>query len=217
MTFNDGEIKHILPSWLRERDDVQAISYAIKQQIDKLQAYKAYIYGYAWVDNAPENVLDLMALELNVRYYNESYDIDLKRELIKKAIIIAMKDGTKFAVDTVIQTIYGDGEAVDWYDYNGTPNHFRIDLDSLDGFDRLGDMMAVVNAVKRKTARLDSVNIIQSAEEPLYFGEILMEALDVYLSSVDPGDREVTFLTDEGGDILATEDFGMLFTSEVFT
>ena len=210
MRFDESEIKHILPSWLKEREDVQAISYAIKQQIDALELCKAYVYGYAFVDGAPEYVLDLMAVELNVRYYNEGFDIDLKRSLIKNAIITAMKDGTVYAVDSVISTIWGDGHTVEWMEYSGTPNHFRVELDSIDSFEHLADLMETVDVVKRKTARLDAVNMEQPAEGHLYFGKILMESATQYMDSTEPHETTLSYLTDENNNILMTENCAML-------
>lgn len=210
MTYKDGEIKHILPSWLKEREDVQAISYAIKQQIDALELSKAYVYGYAFVDGAPEYVLDLMAVELNVRYYNEGFSVGLKRDLIKNAIITAMKDGTVYAVDSVISTIWGDGHTVEWMEYSGTPNHFRIELDNIDSFDRIDDLIETVDIVKRKTARLDAINMKQPAEGHLYFGEIIVEQATQYMDGTEPHETTLSYLTDENDNILMTEDNAML-------
>ena len=217
MTYQDGEIKDIIPSWLRERADVQAISYAIKQQVIQILEYRKRVYGYAFVDGAPEYVLDLMALELNVRYYQNSLPIETKRELIKGSFLVALRDGTTYAVNSVLQTIWGNGSVSEWYDYNGTPNHFSVDVD-LDRDiepDDIATLIENIESVKRKTARLDAVNIhAPVVDGGVYFGDIIMEqATAPPIESDEPGE-DACFYTDEEDDILTDEDNGMLFLIE---
>lgn len=210
MTYQDGEIKDILPTWLRERTDVQAISYAIKQQLDQLARYQELIYGYAFVDGAPEYILDLMAIELNVRYYDENFPIETKRTLIKNSFLVAMRDGTTYAVNVVIQTIWGNGHVEEWYEYNGIPNHFRVSLNQISSTDLIDNLAEFIEGTKRKTARLDAINIDVGADQAIGFGEILMERATVYIDSDEPS-SDITFYTDELQTILSDENNGMLF------
>lgn len=180
--FKDGEIKHILPHWLSERNDVQAISYAIKQQIAALIAYSAYIYGYAFVDGAPEYIVDLMALELRVKYYFEGIDLETKRELVKNAMGITLKDGTKWAVERLLAIIYGGGEETEWYDYNGIPNHFRLDIEAIRTWD-FEIILNILDTVKRKTARLDGINLHIRSENHVNFGGITADYKQIRMRS----------------------------------
>lgn len=214
INYADGEIKDILPHWLKERADVQAISYAIKQQTDLLQQYSALTYGYAFVDGAPEDILDLMAAELNIWYYDRTYDIEVKRSLIKNAFQVALKNGTTWAVERVLESIYGSiGTIKEWYDYDGTPNHFRIDLDAtgVTQLDKISTLVALMDKVKRKTARLDSVNINNEIDHPLYVGSVIMEEVPEYLDCPDAADQDIVFFADENGNILTNENDSMFF------
>ena len=222
INYSDGEIKDILPHWLKERKDVQAISYAIKQQIDLLRQYSALTYGYAFVDGAPEYILDLMAVELNVWYYDRSYDIDVKRNLIKNAFQVAIKNGTTWAVERVLDAVYGSiGAIKEWYEYNGTPNHFRIDLDALgitsDSLkaDQISTLVSLIDKVKRKTARLDSININSGLSSSLYAGHIMMEEFPV-LIGCEEYREDIMFYSDEN-DILTNEKDELYFARKEVT
>lgn len=169
--LSDGELKDNLPIEFTRQPQMLGISYALKMAYQMFLTYQVQIYAYAFVDQAPEYVLDLLATELRVKYYSADLDIDTKREIIKNAMTIALKDGTKFAVDRLVQIIYGGGEEVEWYDYNGIPNHFRLEIEALKTFD-FEIILAILDYVKRKTARLDGITLISRHRSELYFGGV---------------------------------------------
>lgn len=184
INFRDGEIINIIPTWLRERNDVQAISYALKQQIEALLDYTAYVYGYAFVDGAPEYVVDLMAVELRVKYYSTDIDLATKRDLVKNAMGITLKDGTKWAVERLLAIIYGGGQETEWYDYNGIPNHFRLDIEAIKTWD-FEIILDILDNVKRKTARLDSIELHVRAENNVYFGGVTADYMQMRIPCQD--------------------------------
>lgn len=209
--LRNGELKDILPLEFTRQPQVVAISYAIKQAYQTYVQVMDKILVYAFIDGAPEFALDLLAVELNVRYYNNDYSVEVKRDLIKNALIVAAKDGTNYAVETVILSIWGNGTVDEWYDYGGTPNHFRVtlhDVTSMDAIDRLAEN---IEAVKRKTARLDAINISVPANEEIGFGEILMERATVFIDSDQPS-SDIVFYADELNNALTDENNGLLFS-----
>lgn len=167
----DGELKDNLPIEFTRQPQMLGISYALKMAYQMFLTYQVQIYAYAFVDQAPEYVLDLLATELRVKYYSADLDIDTKREIIKNCMTIALKDGTKFAVERLLQIIYGGGQEVEWYDYDGIPNHFRLEIEAIKTFD-FEIILAILDYVKRKTARLDGITMISRHESDLYFGAV---------------------------------------------
>lgn len=211
INIKDGELKDILPAEFTRRPEIIALSYAIKRAYERYLPYMDRILIYADIDNAPENALDLLAVELNTRYYSNDYPLETKRKLIKTALLTATKDGTAYAVNTVLEQVWGNGKTVDWYDYGGTPNHFRIELESAEDLDLIDTITKTIESVKRKTARLDEIIVKEQMNSPLYFGSIIMEEIPVYITCPDAPGGNIEFLADENGTILADENGGMLF------
>ena len=205
-----GELADILPVQFTKDPRVLALSYALKCTYQTFLEYQDQVFVYAFIDGAPEYVLDLLAVELRVRYYDNDFDIAQKRKLIRTAIQVAMKDGTLYAVDSVIRAVFGTGHATDWYDYNGEPNHFKIDLD-VDGYYELDNLLAVVEAVKRKTARLDGVTMHSEHEQSIYHGMISIERVDIEIGCNELSGVDVLFLADENDNVLADEDERRLY------
>ena len=176
--FDDGELKDILPSNFTRQPQVVAVSYALKQEYDRYLLCLVRAYVYASIDTAEDDVLDYLATDLHVRYYRTDYSLEVKRKLIKSAIAVMSKDGTKYAVDTVIQTSFGDGESIEWFNYDGDPGHFRIRLDNGDGYD-IEELLAILKVVKRESAHLDEITLQTSVDQDIFVGMITQTGIRV--------------------------------------
>ncbi len=51
-----------------------------------------------------------------------------KREIIKKAIQLHKYKGTKYALVKVLSSLNINGEIQEWFEYEGEPYHFKIDI-----------------------------------------------------------------------------------------
>ena len=60
--LQDGEFADLLPSLLREKADVAALSYAYKMAMQKMLIFAFRTRLYADIDNQPSEILDLMAI-----------------------------------------------------------------------------------------------------------------------------------------------------------
>jgi len=239
--LEDGELKDIMPVEFTRQPQVLGISYAIKMAYELFVTYQVQIYVYAFIDGAPEFVLDLLAAELRVRYYSSDFDIETKRDIIKNAMTIALKDGTKFAVERLLQIIYGGGQEIEWYDYNGIPNHFRLEIEAIKTFD-FEIILALLDYVKRKTARLDGITMISrehsdirvghvqasyhkvktncehiefqifDADDPLYYGHIQLVQESVYIGAAPP--PVGYYFTKNGQRNIVTDDGAILYRNK---
>ena len=207
--FNEGELADTLPIVFTREPETLALSYALKQAYGALWEKYITVYAWAFVDGAPEYVLDLMAAELRVKYYSTDYAVDVKRKLIKTAMLINSKDGTKYAVDTVVQNLFGrDGQVLEWFDYNGENGHFKITLDAVNSYD-VDMLLNSIEGVKRKSQHLDGIELkIQHDQSEMYVGHLLLEMLAEQIPGIIPEEflPDSETLTDENGDQLTDED-----------
>lgn len=197
-----GELADILPVEFIRQPQAVAISYALKKAYETFLAVQTMIYVYAFVDGAPGFVLDLLAVELRVRYYDSSLELKTKRKLIKSAILVNMKDGTTFAVDTVVATIYNWGRVLEWYEYGGENNHFRVELDANNGGYDVDALLSAIMVVKRMSSKLDSIELLQKQDQDIFHGTLLTEQFPVIVESPT---YEIEYLVDENGDRLLDE------------
>lgn len=162
----------IMPANLAGQVEIQAIAYAVGRQIEKLCAYADSARTYAAIQSMPERVLDLLAVELRAPSYDETFSIKVKRTLIEESLLFYAQMGTPAAVERIIKTIFGSGYISEWWEYNGSPYHFKahtknpeITPDDVEEFRR------VLGSVKRLSAWLDEIVLdLSTPSAEVFFG-----------------------------------------------
>lgn len=203
--LRDGELADILPTEFTRQPEVMSISYALKQSYSAYLSHQDIAYVYAFVDGAPEYVLDLLAVELRVKYYDTNYSVDVKRRLIKTAMLVNSKDGTKYAVATVVSNLFGSGRVYEWFDYGGVNGHFKIVLSVGNSYD-VDQLINATETVKRKSQKLDGIELRAGAEGEIFVGHLMIEKLTEKISCAVPEEFAlVGGLIDELENILIDE------------
>lgn len=170
INFSESEITQILPENFRASPEIKAISYAIGQQITKLTQYSSMIRVYAAIDSLPENILDLLAVEFRSQYYDETFDIATKRNLLKKTLIWYERAGTPSAVRELVEIAFGTGEISEWFEYNGSPYRFRIKTSAIITEDIVQQFEKIISKVKNTRSHLESVEIERQVFQTIYAG-----------------------------------------------
>lgn len=127
--ISDGEMLDLLPDYYKPDPDWIAFSYALKMAAGKLEQYQKKSMMYAALDRQPAEILDYMATEKRVMFYDESSDPVKKRDLIQTSGAIYEKAGTLSAVQEVVNAAFGESEITEWFDLDGAdPGEFDIEV-----------------------------------------------------------------------------------------
>lgn len=185
MNLSDVDLLKLQTRYMQNDQDVRGFAAALNNQIRKLAGEVNKILIYGNINDQPEEVLDILAWQFNVAWYDANASIEVKRQAINDALIVARTLGTPAAVEKVVQIYFGDGFVEEWWEYGGQPYHFRIVTNNEDATNAQAALLIkTVNAVKRKTAVLDTV-IIQSTESMnLYHGLVLQMTDKLLLKQV---------------------------------
>lgn len=206
----------IMPENLAEQTEIQALAYAVGRQVEKLPAYADGARTYATIYAVPEKVLDLLAVELRTPYYDENFSLPTKRALIQETILFYTQMGTPAATEKIVSSIFGRGYIKEWFEYNGEPHHFRVIVENMEAVEKLlGEFLNVLRAVKRLSSWLDSVTVLQRHEHHLYTGFAVRVGRIVSLGCEIPAALDVTYMTDETGNLLADENGNRIIDEEV--
>lgn len=159
--LENSNITDIIPDNLKN-NSAKSIGYAISNQVKKIIkcAKGAIVLGD--VDGITnEKILDLLGIEMKVPFYDENFNTDTKKEVIKKSILLQEKAGTDYAIETILKDIIGGGTVIPWYKYNGQPGYFKIEAENQGATEDIqNELLKIINDVKRKSAWLESVEII---------------------------------------------------------
>lgn len=122
----------------------------------------------------PEFLLDLIAVEEHVDFYDPTLTVEQKRQLIQRSPFFHARKGTPAAVEELIQIVFGEGRVVEWFEYGGDPGYFKVVTSNRAVTQELADQfIRALESVKRKSAWLEKVEITQEESMNLYFGGVV--------------------------------------------
>lgn len=81
---------------------------------------------YANIDELPESLLDILAHDFKVDWWDPNYTLEEKRKTLKDSFAVHRRLGTAGAVRTAISAVYKDSIVKEWFDYDGEPFHFQL-------------------------------------------------------------------------------------------
>ncbi len=166
----DSNITDILPEALSGRANVAALGYAVNRAMQRLIEYCRGTSVYAVIDSVPDNVLDMLALELNTQYYSDSFDITTKRRLIKNTLIWHMTSGTPAAVEELVAAVFGKGEVKEWFEYGDDPYYFKITTNATMTPDMNEQFTAMLEKVKNTRSHIRAIEIHRIVNQTIYAG-----------------------------------------------
>ena len=153
-------LKEILPSSISSDEEVQRTAKAIEENLNMASRLIPMTAVYARIDELPESVLDALAWQLHVDVYDEDMSLAKKRKLVKNAIKDHKYKGTPWAVKSVVEVLLNYAKVEEWYEYGGSPFHFRVSGESgpIPNGDKLQRLVDAINEVKNVRSWLDGVS-----------------------------------------------------------
>ena len=126
ISLRDAKITQALPQILAKEPWAQAMAYAVNRQLIQMLTYADGTMVLANVDEMSDAVLDILARELRLPYYDMNFAISVKRDLVKGALQYWATAGTVESLTKILTNIFGDAEIEEWFEYGGEPGYFRI-------------------------------------------------------------------------------------------
>lgn len=133
-----------------------SIANVLEQRLDEIDLGQIYTR----IDQLPEDLLDILAKDFAVDWYDRSYTLEEKRKTIKGSFYVHRHRGTKAAVEKAISAIYPNPEVLEWFEYGGNPYHFKlcitVDFATLDET-KHQQVLQKISCYKNLRSHLDSV------------------------------------------------------------
>ena len=127
--LTDARLTDALPKTLAEQPWVQALAEASRKMRRRVMAYADRTRLFCDIDEASEEALDALAVELQTPLYKNDYPLTVKRQIVKNSMLYYIRSGTRGAVEELLADIYQGAEVEEWFEYGGEPNYFRAAID----------------------------------------------------------------------------------------
>ena len=109
----------ILPQNLLADKKINAAAQALDDELQKITEATRNALLLPRLDELSEEVIDLLAWQWHVDFYEPSMSIETKRQLVRESIAWHRIKGTKAAVEKMAQTVFKGGVVTEWFEYGG--------------------------------------------------------------------------------------------------
>ncbi|MGL4903564.1 MAG: phage tail protein I [Cetobacterium sp.] len=149
--FNTNLID-LLP--ISKKNDKETILYLeIAQEILKTHVIEnmKFLVSLDRIDTLEEKLVDLLAEELHVDFYDIKSSLTEKRKLVKSSILTHMIKGTPYSINTILNIFFKGARLKEWFEYDGEPGWFKIDISDATITQDIETVLQMIESTKRKS------------------------------------------------------------------
>ena len=178
-TLQNVSLHDIAPSSIKNDINVNAIIEALDPELKLITSDIQQEFILSQIDSLPEEIINYLAWQFHVDFYDLAKDLSAKRSQVKDSIQWHMKKGTAWAIIKALDMIGVDAEFINWYEDNSTPYTFKIKAVIRHDYYNYGDKEKIIEHILRaiyesKAARsllsnLDA-KLIESTQLKIYAG-----------------------------------------------
>ena len=138
---------------------MRAIADTVTQELLNISREIENVLIYSRIDELPETLIDILAYDMHVDWYDYSFPLDVKRNILKNSVKVHKRMGTKYAVEKALSALYPQSKVTEWFEYGGEPGNFRIYIDITDNYELTDKkrLIKVINTYKRLSAHLEEL------------------------------------------------------------
>lgn len=169
--MNDDEYKiaEHLPSSI-DAEPISTLANVVDAEIEKINPDLLLIYPA--IDSLNEQLIDYLAVQMHVDEYDDTADLDIKRQQVKQSFLLHRLKGTKYAVQKAVSTVYQSAKVEEWPEYSGEPYHFRVTgiTAPMNETKTINKLVRLINAYKNTRSWLDYVQFSRRYGQKFLFG-----------------------------------------------
>lgn len=165
----------ILPENLLADAQIYAAARALDDELQKVTVATRNALILPRIDELSEEVIDILAWQWSVDFYDELKGLAEKRNAVKQSIAMHRIKGTRRAVELALHMVYTSGEVSEWFEYGGQPYYFRVRFIEPENIrtEDVDRVIRIINAVKNTRSWLESIGFTRHVPMGLYHGTLV--------------------------------------------
>ncbi len=170
--LSDITIKEILPSSIAEDQNVQELSATNDSYLHEIFEKVQCILLLPNLDTLPEDVVDSLAWQYHVDFYELDMPIAKKRNMVREAIYWHLIKGTPAAVEKVVANVFQSATVQENWEYGGQPYWFRVTgiSEPLPADDTIERLTAAINSAKNTRSWCEGIGFRREIDQAIYAG-----------------------------------------------
>lgn len=145
-----------LPQGIGQDEAIKKLAISAGGVFSKTEADVDIILLLANIDKMGDALLDTLAWQYHVDFYEVNASLTEKRHMVKESIKVHRIKGTPQAIEAACKSRAKEIEVKEWFEYGGEPYHFRVVI--VDGDLSDEDSLAKTSDIVEKTKNVRSWN-----------------------------------------------------------
>ncbi len=193
MDLNNVDLLSLQTSYLKQDPFVKAMCKALNPYFQQLSDSVRLVYIYGRVDELEEEIVDSLAWQFHVDFYDYKLPLEKKKEMVKSSLKLHKIKGTPQAVIDSATTIFGRTKLKEWFEYDGKPYYFGLDIDITDEGATQENLMrleTLINSYKNKRSWIDYINMYLTNIGKLIYAAAIVSGEEITVYPYMPKDLE---------------------------
>lgn len=167
-------LSDILPSSIAADADVDACARAINEELLDISNSIDEALIFARIDELESDMLDHLAYNFKVDFYDASASLEARRGIIKQAFDWHRIKGTRAAVERIVSLFFDNATIQEWFEYGGDKFKFKINTEyaTFRNEQDFQDFFRLISAAKNVRSWLETMRFKQPTYNNMYYGGI---------------------------------------------
>lgn len=181
MNIYDIDLTKLVSQSFLEDEKMKQICEVVNTELQQIMTTTKWATASYDIDNATEAVLQHIAWQLNSELFFLGATVEEKKRLVKEAIKLHRRKGTKYAVEHAIQLIFPNATVSEWFEYGGNPYYFKVNNIESRSLREILVIISLINIMKSLRSWID--NNFTALDEALIDLNLLLD-LDLLMTAI---------------------------------
>ena len=156
MNIYDIDLTKLVSQGFLEDEKMRQVCEVVNTELQQMMMTTKWAKASYDVDNANKAILEHIAWQLNSELFFIGATLEEKKRLVKEAIQLHRRKGTKYAVEHAIQLIFPNAKVEEWFEYGGNPYYFRVINTERRSLREILTIISLINIMKSLRSWLDN-------------------------------------------------------------
>jgi len=172
--LRNTRLRDIMPANITAIAEARNAAAAIDEQNARTVDDTARLAIIAGIDTLPESIIDLLAWQWRVDFYDAEADLSVKRKQVKTSIAMHRIKGTKRAVVMALRMVYDSGSVEEWFTYGGQPYRFRVHgIRGPARIEELKKLRRLIDVTKNARSWMEGIGFRRDIGAHVYIGSVV--------------------------------------------
>jgi len=184
------DLKSLLPSSIADDETVRAICDSIAGKLQMIDEKSELVLLLPRLGYLPEVLIDELAWQYHVDFYDYSASLDKKRALVREAIAWHRKKGTPAAVEAVCAAVFSSAKVYENWQYGGKPYHFQVRMitEGIPDQSVIDNLYLAISESKNVRSWLDTLSFFREAAGTVFIGGAYsaLRRIEIFQAKIKP-------------------------------